>query len=54
MGTVTYRVVLYSQDPDSCSSPSEFPSSTPVDLTVSVDLGTAKAAVTYRPAPRGV
>jgi hypothetical protein len=54
MGTVTYRVVLYSQDPNSCSSPSEFPASTPVDLTVSIDLGTAKGAVTYRPAPRGV
>jgi prepilin-type N-terminal cleavage/methylation domain-containing protein len=53
-GTVTYRVDLYSQDPDSCSSPSEFPASTPVNLTVSIDLGTTKAAVTFRPAPRGV
>jgi hypothetical protein len=53
-GTVTYRVDLYSSDPNSCAIPSGVLASTPVDLTVSIDLGTAKAAVTYRPAPRGV
>jgi hypothetical protein len=53
-GTVTYRVDIYTTDPGNCTTPSGTLLSTPVDLTVSIDLGTAKAAVTYRPAPRGV
>jgi hypothetical protein len=53
-GTVGYRVDVYNPNPGNCSTTTDVPLSTPVNLTVSIDLGTGKAAVTYRPAPRGV
>jgi hypothetical protein len=53
-GTVDYQVDIYNANPSSCTTPSGIPISTPVDLAVSVDLGTSQANVTYQPAPKGV
>jgi hypothetical protein len=53
-GTIGYRVSIYSTNPTSCALPTGTLLSTPVDLTVSIDLGTAQAVAKYTPAPTGV
>jgi hypothetical protein len=53
-GTVAYKVDIYSTDPVSCAAPLGTLLSTPVDLTVSVDLGTTQAVATYKPPPTDV
>jgi hypothetical protein len=51
-GTVQYDVISYATNPGSCSLPLSIPTSL-VDLTISIDLGSANVATTYKPAPTG-
>jgi hypothetical protein len=52
-GTVGYKVDIYSTNPNNCTTPTGLLLSTPVDLTVSIDLGSANVTTTYKPAPTG-
>jgi type II secretory pathway pseudopilin PulG len=51
-GTVQYDVISYSTNPVSCSSPLSSPTSL-VDLTITIDLGSAQVTTTYKSAPTG-
>ncbi|HEY3023295.1 MAG TPA: type II secretion system protein [Actinomycetota bacterium] len=52
-GTVQYDVISYATNPGSCSSPGVAIPTSLVDLTISIDLGSANATTTYKPAPTG-
>jgi prepilin-type N-terminal cleavage/methylation domain-containing protein len=52
-GTVQYDVISYATNPGSCSSPGLAIPTSLVDLTISIDLGSANVATTYKPAPTG-
>jgi hypothetical protein len=53
-GTVEYDVISYSTNPTDCSSPSPLALPTSLlDLTISIDLGSANVTTTYKPAPTG-